>query len=101
MHEKFGETLEKMTKDRKAEVEGKVRFDQEGGEQEQAKNLAAKPKNCDEDGNFCSIVDINDEKYKLRDGAVVIAAITSCTNTKPSGHARCWTGRQKKRRQRP
>ena len=81
MHEKFGETLEKMTKDRKAEVEGKVRFDQEGGEQEQAKNLAAKPKNCDEDGNFCSIVDINDEKYKLRDGAVVIAAITSCTNT--------------------
>ncbi|MGP5503775.1 aconitate hydratase AcnA [Psychrobacter celer] len=81
MHEKFGETLEKMTKDRKAEVEGKVRFDQEGGEQEQAKNLAAKPKNCDENGNFCSIVDINDEKYKLRDGAVVIAAITSCTNT--------------------
>ncbi|OLF36769.1 MULTISPECIES: aconitate hydratase AcnA [unclassified Psychrobacter] len=81
MHEKFGETLEEMTKDRKAEVEGKVRFDQEGGEQEQAKNLAAKPKNCDEDGNFCSIVDINDEQYNLRDGAVVIAAITSCTNT--------------------
>ncbi|MGP5532760.1 aconitate hydratase AcnA [Psychrobacter celer] len=81
MHEKFGETLEKMTKDRKKEVEAKVRFDEEGGKQEQAKNLAAKPKNCDEDGNFCSIVDINDEKYKLRDGAVVIAAITSCTNT--------------------
>ncbi|WP_299188031.1 aconitate hydratase AcnA [uncultured Psychrobacter sp.] len=81
MHEKFGETLEKMTKDRQAEVEGKVRFDQEGGEQEQAKDLAAKPKNCDEDGNFCSIVDINDEQYNLRDGAVVIAAITSCTNT--------------------
>ncbi len=81
MHEKFSETLEKMTKDRKKEVEAKVRFDEEGGKQEQAKNLAAKPKNCDEDGNFCSIVDINDEKYKLRDGAVVIAAITSCTNT--------------------
>ncbi len=81
MYEKFGETLEKMTKDRKSEIIGKVRFDQEGGEQEQAKSLAAEPKNCNEDGNFCSIVDINDEKYNLRDGAVVIAAITSCTNT--------------------
>ena len=81
MHEKFGETLERMTKDRKSEVEGKVRFDQEGGEQEQAKFLAAKPRNCDEEGNFCSIVDIDDEQYNLRDGAVVIAAITSCTNT--------------------
>ncbi|WP_201587140.1 aconitate hydratase AcnA [Psychrobacter jeotgali] len=74
MHEKFGETLEKMTKDRKSEVEGKVRFDQEGGEQEQADRLYAKP-------NVFSEVNINDKKHQLRDGSVVIAAITSCTNT--------------------
>ena len=82
MHKSFGTTLETMTKDRKAAVKGKVRFDQEGGQQEQAKTLAAEPSAfCDVVSNFCSIVDINDEEYNLRDGAVVIAAITSCTNT--------------------
>ncbi|GAB2630740.1 aconitate hydratase AcnA [Psychrobacter pocilloporae] len=92
MHEKFGETLKKMTKDRKAEVEGKVRFDQEGGEQEQAEHLAAEP-NIDVDtetddskgyqpaNNVFSSVNIDDKEHKLRDGSVVIAAITSCTNT--------------------
>ena len=88
MHEKFGETLEKMNKDRKSEVEGKVRFDQEGGEQEQAKTLAAQPKidhNQNEgyqpaNGVF-STVSIDEKDHKLRDGSVVIAAITSCTNT--------------------
>ena len=74
MHEKFGETLEKMTKDRKSEAIGKVRFDQEGGEQEQADRLYAKP-------DVFSDVDIDNKCHKLRDGAVVIAAITSCTNT--------------------
>ena len=74
MHEKFGETLSMMTKDRKSEFHGKVRFDQEGGEQEQADRLYAKP-------NVYSDVNINDKKHKLRDGSVVIAAITSCTNT--------------------
>lgn len=74
MHEKFGETLDKMTKDRKAEVKGKVRFDQEGGEQEQADRLYAKP-------NVYSDINIDDKSHKLRDGSVVIAAITSCTNT--------------------
>ena len=81
MHEKFGETLKVMTKDRKSEVEGKVRFDEEGGEQEQAKSLAAKPKPfCAEGSTYCT-VKIEDEEYQLRDGSVVIAAITSCTNT--------------------
>jgi aconitate hydratase len=92
MHEKFGETLEKMTKDRKSEVEGKVRFDQEGGEQEQAEHLAAEP-NIDVDtetddskgyqpaNNVFSSVNIDEKEHKLRDGSVVIAAITSCTNT--------------------
>lgn len=74
MHQKFGETLHAMTKDRKSEVEGKVRFDQEGGEQEQADHLSAQPKTF-------STVSINDKKHKLQDGSVVIAAITSCTNT--------------------
>ncbi|WP_019672049.1 aconitate hydratase AcnA [Psychrobacter lutiphocae] len=74
MHQKFNETLEVMTKDRKSEVEGKERFDEEGGEQEQADRLSAKPE-------VFSTVNINDKSHKLRDGSVVIAAITSCTNT--------------------
>ena len=91
MHEKFGETLEKMNKDRKVEVDGKIRFDQEGGEQEQAEDLAAEPKievdTRDDDlkhapaNNVFSNVSIDDKQHKLRDGSVVIAAITSCTNT--------------------
>ncbi len=81
MHEKFGETLTAMTKDRKKEVEAKVRFDEEGGKQEQAKTLAAKPNPfCAEGSTYCT-VKIEDEEYRLRDGSVVIAAITSCTNT--------------------
>lgn len=81
MHEKFGETLMAMTKDRKKEVEAKVRFDEEGGKQDQAKTLAAKPNPfCAEGSTYCT-VKIEDEEYRLRDGSVVIAAITSCTNT--------------------
>ena len=81
MHEKFGETLTVMTKDRKKEVEAKVRFDEEGGKQDQAKTLAAKPNPfCAEGSTYCT-VKIEDEEYRLRDGSVVIAAITSCTNT--------------------
>ena len=81
MHKKFGETLTAMTKDRKKEVEAKVRFDEEGGKQEQAKTLAAKPNPfCAEGSTYCT-VKIEDEEYRLRDGSVVIAAITSCTNT--------------------
>lgn len=74
MHARFGETLHAMTKDRKSEVEGKVRFDQEGGEQEQADRLSAKP-------DVFSTISINDQEHNLHDGSVVIAAITSCTNT--------------------
>ncbi|SJM72133.1 aconitate hydratase AcnA [Psychrobacter piechaudii] len=74
MHARFGETLHAMTKDRKSEIEGKVRFDQEGGEQEQADRLSAKP-------DVFSTISINDQEHDLHDGSVVIAAITSCTNT--------------------
>ncbi len=81
MHKKFGETLKSMTKNRKKEVEAKVRFDEEGGKQDQAKSLAAMPKPfCAEGSSYCT-VKIEDEEYRLRDGSVVIAAITSCTNT--------------------
>ncbi|HRP35969.1 MAG TPA: aconitate hydratase AcnA [Gammaproteobacteria bacterium] len=44
----------------------------EGGEQPQAQRLAAKPK---------SKIRIDDGEHHLGDGSVVIAAITSCTNT--------------------
>ena len=91
MHEKFGETLEKMTKDRKSEIKGKVRFDQEGAEQIQADKLAAEPKievdtqtreaPSKVNESIFSTVNIDDKEHKLCDGSVVIAAITSCTNT--------------------
>ncbi|WP_201529008.1 aconitate hydratase AcnA [Psychrobacter frigidicola] len=92
MYDSFGKTLQTMTKDRKAEIKGKDRFDEEGGEQEQADKLAAKP-NMTQDMQFdvgnvrhaansvFSNVHIKENEHKLRDGAVVIAAITSCTNT--------------------
>ena len=50
------------------------RFEKEGGGQPQADRLAAKP-------GVCSRISINDQEVELKDGSVVIAAITSCTNT--------------------
>src|SRR5690606_19553413 len=50
------------------------RFEKEGGGQPQADRLAAKPA-------VCSRININDQDVEIRDGSVVIAAITSCTNT--------------------
>jgi aconitate hydratase len=49
------------------------RFEKEGGGQPQADELAAPP--------ACSRINIQDQDVELRDGSVVIAAITSCTNT--------------------
>ncbi|MFC3023583.1 aconitate hydratase AcnA [Vibrio zhugei] len=92
MHEKFSETVAKMAKNRDAESDAKGRFDQEGGEKEQASQLAAQPK-IDVDtqtehskthqpvNTVFSSVNIDNKAHKLRDGSVVIAAITSCTNT--------------------
>ncbi|QDH70007.1 aconitate hydratase AcnA [Marilutibacter alkalisoli] len=51
---------------------GENRMDAEGGHQHQADHLAAPP---------VSRITIRDEEAELRDGSVVIAAITSCTNT--------------------
>ena len=55
-----------------AERKAVNKFDGEGGDQEQAEQLAAKP---------VSKIRIADGEHELTDGSVVIAAITSCTNT--------------------
>ena len=70
--ENFHANLEGLTANcqtRKTEVK---RLDAEGGDQPQAEHLAAKPK---------SKIRIHDQDCDLTDGSVVIAAITSCTNT--------------------
>ncbi|MDQ3228916.1 MAG: aconitate hydratase AcnA, partial [Pseudomonadota bacterium] len=61
-----------LTANRKAKVTELKRFDAEGGDQPQAEHLAAMPK---------SKIRIQDQDCELSDGSVVIAAITSCTNT--------------------
>ncbi|MGY0632961.1 aconitate hydratase AcnA [Luteimonas sp. A478] len=48
------------------------RFEKDGGDQPQAEHLAAKP---------VSTICVDDCQYQIHDGSVVIAAITSCTNT--------------------
>ncbi len=61
-----------ITATRKARNGELKRFDAEGGDQPQAEHLAAMPK---------SKIRIHDQDCDLSDGSVVIAAITSCTNT--------------------
>jgi aconitate hydratase len=61
-----------LTADRKAKKSELKRFDEEGGDQPQAEHLAARP---------ISKIRIRDQDCELTDGSVVIAAITSCTNT--------------------
>jgi len=67
----FHANLEGLTANRKPK-EQLERLEGEGGEQPQAEHLAAKPK---------SKIRIHDQDCDLTDGSVVIAAITSCTNT--------------------
>jgi len=70
MKSNFTENLGDLTAHR---VNGSVRrMDAEGGHQPQAEHLAARPK---------SKIHIQDQDAELGDGSVVIAAITSCTNT--------------------
>lgn len=68
----FHANLEGLTATRTAKKTEVVRMDAEGGDQPQAEHLAAKPK---------SKIRIADQDCELTDGSVVIAAITSCTNT--------------------
>jgi aconitate hydratase len=67
----FHANLEGLIANRQAKG-GVARLDAEGGDQPQAEHLAAKPK---------SKIRIKDVDCELADGSVVIAAITSCTNT--------------------
>ena len=69
----FTENLGPLTANRKLKTGCAVEeFKAEGGGQPQAEHLAAKP---------ISKIFIQDQDAELNDGSVVIAAITSCTNT--------------------
>ena len=68
-HDNLPALTARRTQARNAEI---ARFIAEGGSQEQAARLAEKP---------CSTIRLDDGEHALTDGSVVIAAITSCTNT--------------------
>lgn len=72
MKRNFNDNLGGLTAGRKLKNGDVARMDAEGGHQEQAEHLASKPK---------SAIRIQDQDAHLTDGSVVIAAITSCTNT--------------------
>ncbi|MBF6025484.1 aconitate hydratase AcnA [Lysobacter niastensis] len=72
VQENFHKNLEGLTANRKPRKESLERLAGEGGAQPQAEHLAAKPR---------SKIRIQDQDADLTDGSVVIAAITSCTNT--------------------
>ena len=74
VHTNFEDALQALTANRKSNGVGCAieELKAEGGDQPQAQHLAAKP---------ISKIRIKDQDAELTDGAVVIAAITSCTNT--------------------
>jgi len=72
MKANFNANLGGLTAGRKQKNGDVARMDSEGGHQEQADHLASKPR---------SKIRIKDQDAHLADGSVVIAAITSCTNT--------------------
>src|SRR5690606_39013264 len=73
MKRNFNDNVGPMTAQREKSRDLQVnRFEKEGGGQPQAERLAAKP---------VSTISIDDCDHQLTDGSVVIAAITSCTNT--------------------
>ena len=72
MQENFHASVAGMTANRKLKYEVVADFKEEGGAQPQAEHLAAPP---------VSNIRIRDQDAQLKDGSVVIAAITSCTNT--------------------
>jgi aconitate hydratase len=72
VQDNFHTNLEGLTATRQAKKTEVKRMDAEGGDQPQAEHLAAKPK---------SKIRVHDQDCDLTDGSVVIAAITSCTNT--------------------
>ncbi|TNJ34571.1 aconitate hydratase AcnA [Arenimonas terrae] len=72
MKANFNANLGGLTSNRKPKNGDVARMDSEGAAQEQAEHLASKPR---------SKIRIQDQDAHLTDGSVVIAAITSCTNT--------------------
>ncbi|MGY0504228.1 aconitate hydratase AcnA [Luteimonas sp. e5] len=72
MQRNFRDNVESFTSNRKGVGCAVNELDSEGGDQEQAEQLAAKP---------ISKIRLDDGEHHLSDGSVVIAAITSCTNT--------------------
>ena len=72
MKQNFEKNLVGFVANRKPSNGEVKRFDSEGGDQPQAQHLAAKP---------AAKIRIRDQDAQLGDGSVVIAAITSCTNT--------------------
>ena len=68
----FRDNVGSFTANRKAVGDAINKLDSEGGDQEQAARLAAKP---------VSKIKLDNGEHSLTDGSVVIAAITSCTNT--------------------
>ncbi|RMH94995.1 aconitate hydratase AcnA [Lysobacter pythonis] len=72
MQQNYRDNVGGFTANRKAVGCAVNKFDSEGGDQEQADRLAAKP---------VSKIQLDDGEHHLSDGSVVIAAITSCTNT--------------------
>ncbi len=73
MHTNYAANIDALLSNARKARNGEVkRFEGEGGDQPQAEHLAATPK---------SKIRIQDTDCELGDGSVVIAAITSCTNT--------------------
>ncbi|MGO4259126.1 aconitate hydratase AcnA [Lysobacter sp. TAB13] len=73
VHTNFQENLGPLVANRKSKVGCAIEeLKGEGGDQPQAQQLAAKP---------VSKIRIKEQDAELSDGSVVIAAITSCTNT--------------------
>ncbi len=72
MRKNFTTNLVGLVANRKPGKESVQRFDSEGGDQPQAEHLAAPP---------VEAIRTRDYRAELCDGSVVIAAITSCTNT--------------------
>jgi aconitate hydratase len=68
----FRTNLQGLIANRQAKKTEVKRMDEEGGDQPQAAHLAALPR---------ARIRIHDQDHELKDGSVVIAAITSCTNT--------------------
>ena len=72
MQQNFRKSVAGLTANRAIGRDTLAEFREEGGHQPQAEKLAAKP---------VSKIRVQDQDAELTDGSVVIAAITSCTNT--------------------